>query len=109
MDKQANEELVPCPICNSHDISMGYYGGCSFCSSWGEYRISCRNCGLNLPYIIRERGIESWNTRSTPLVALDREDAEKHADNIWEQCASTSAIADYLQAKFGSLSARIPS
>jgi len=95
MDKQANEELLPCPWCNKPPIEIT--------DSYIVGAVSCAYGHTN-PMLSKE-----WNTRATPMVALDREDAEKHADNIWEQCASTSAIADYLQAKFGSPAARIPS
>lgn len=31
---------------------------------------------------------------------MDREEAEKYADMIWEGCASTGSIADFIQAHF---------
>ena len=38
---------------------------------------------------------------------MDREAAEEHAENIWRECATTGAIADYLQSKFSTPSTEL--
>lgn len=70
----------------SNDYAMGWWNAMS----------ACRDYGIETAKAVNTQG----QGLDRAIIGIDREAAEQIANEIWEQCATKGAIADYIQARF---------